>query len=135
MSEKSIVTRRTIVGSAGIGLAAAAAPALAKGNPEMASQELHNPSGEYPKPPYKKQSQPWPGLASKMDPRPDHGEQCYRGSGRLAGRKALITGGDSGMGRAGQPAELGSIHVQLAAADASFATGQVYGSAGGSGQP
>jgi short-subunit dehydrogenase len=37
---------------------------------------------------------------SKMDPRPDHGEQSYKGSGRLAGRKALITGGDSGMGRA-----------------------------------
>jgi len=39
------------------------------------------------------------------------------------------------LGRAGQPAELGSIYVQFAAADASFATGQVYGSAGGSGQP
>ena len=39
-------------------------------------------------------------MASKMDPRPDHGEKTYRGSGRLAGRKALITGGDSGMGRA-----------------------------------
>jgi NAD(P)-dependent dehydrogenase (short-subunit alcohol dehydrogenase family) len=40
-------------------------------------------------------------------------------------------GGQTPMGRAGQPAELGSICVQLAAADASFATGQVYGSAGG----
>jgi NAD(P)-dependent dehydrogenase (short-subunit alcohol dehydrogenase family) len=49
---------------------------------------------------FKRQSQPWPGLANRMDPRPDHGEQSYRGSGRLAGRKALITGGDSGMGRA-----------------------------------
>ncbi len=55
---------------------------------------------KYPKPPFKKQSQPWPGLASKMEPPPDHGETSYRGSGRLAGRKALITGGDSGMGRA-----------------------------------
>jgi hypothetical protein len=54
---------------------------------------------EYPRPPFPKQ-QPWPGLASKMTPRPDHGETSYRGSGRLAGRKALITGGDSGMGRA-----------------------------------
>jgi len=44
--------------------------------------------------------QPFPGLASQMDPRPDHGETSYKGSGRLAGRKALITGGDSGMGRA-----------------------------------
>jgi NAD(P)-dependent dehydrogenase (short-subunit alcohol dehydrogenase family) len=66
----------------------------------MAPADLINPTDKYPKPPYKKQSQPWPGLASKMDPRPDHGEKSYRGSGRLAGRKALITGGDSGMGRA-----------------------------------
>jgi NAD(P)-dependent dehydrogenase (short-subunit alcohol dehydrogenase family) len=50
--------------------------------------------------PIGKQTQPWPGLASKMDPPPDHGETSYRGSGRLLGRKALITGGDSGMGRA-----------------------------------
>src|SRR6202047_2533187 len=98
MSEKSTISRRTRVGSADI--AAAAAPSLAKGNPEMAAQELQNPVDKYPKSPYKKQSQPWPGLASKMDPRPDHGEESYRGSGRLAGRKALITGGDSGMGRA-----------------------------------
>ena len=61
---------------------------------------MQDPASKYPKPPYKKQSQPWPGLASKMDPRPDHGETSYRGSGRLAGRRALITGGDSGMGRA-----------------------------------
>jgi NAD(P)-dependent dehydrogenase (short-subunit alcohol dehydrogenase family) len=66
----------------------------------MAAQTLTDPTGKYPKPPYKKQSQPWPGLASKMDPRPDHGETSYKGSGRLTGRKALITGGDSGMGRA-----------------------------------
>ena len=66
----------------------------------MTIQEIENPTDKYPKPPYKKQSQPWPGLASKMDPRPDHGETSYKGSGRLAGRKALITGGDSGMGRA-----------------------------------
>src|SRR6195256_4793588 len=66
----------------------------------MKDLKLDNPSDKYPKPPYKKQSQPWPGLASKMDPRPDHGEESYRGFGRLAGRKALITGGDSGMGRA-----------------------------------
>jgi NAD(P)-dependent dehydrogenase (short-subunit alcohol dehydrogenase family) len=59
-----------------------------------------DPTEKYPRPPFKKQSQPWPGLASKMDPPPDHGEHTYRGSGRLAGRKALITGGDSGMGRA-----------------------------------
>ncbi|MDQ3546469.1 MAG: SDR family oxidoreductase [Verrucomicrobiota bacterium] len=62
--------------------------------------KLQDPTTKYPKPPFKEQKQPWPGLASKMKPRPDHGEQSYKGSGRLAGRKALITGGDSGMGRA-----------------------------------
>ncbi|MFY9958130.1 SDR family oxidoreductase [Bradyrhizobium sp.] len=66
----------------------------------MVDQKLFDPTGKFPKPPYKKQSQPWPGLASRMDPRPDHGETSYRGSGRLAGRNVLITGGDSGMGRA-----------------------------------
>ena len=59
-----------------------------------------NPVTKYPVPPFEGQSQPWPGLASKMNPVPDHGETSYKGSGRLAGRKALITGGDSGMGRA-----------------------------------
>src|SRR5690242_20986806 len=61
---------------------------------------LQNPIDKYPKPPFAKQSQPWPGLAKNMQPPPDHGETSYKGSGRLAGRKALITGGDSGMGRA-----------------------------------
>jgi NAD(P)-dependent dehydrogenase (short-subunit alcohol dehydrogenase family) len=65
-----------------------------------APPELKDPTTKYPKPPFNGQSQPWPGLAGKMDPRPDHGETSYRGSRRLAGRKALITGGDSGMGRA-----------------------------------
>jgi NAD(P)-dependent dehydrogenase (short-subunit alcohol dehydrogenase family) len=54
----------------------------------------------HPKPPFPRQSQDWPGLQSKMTPRPDCGEQSYRGTGRLLGRKALITGGDSGIGRA-----------------------------------
>jgi NAD(P)-dependent dehydrogenase (short-subunit alcohol dehydrogenase family) len=59
-----------------------------------------SPLTKYPKPPFPEQSQPWPGLAGKMTPKPDHGETTYKGSGRLLGRKALITGGDSGMGRA-----------------------------------
>ncbi len=66
----------------------------------MKPEKLQDPRSKYPNPPFKEQSQPWPGLASKMDPRPDHGEKSYKGSGRLAGRRALITGGDSGMGRA-----------------------------------
>ena len=66
----------------------------------MSKAETADPTTKYPGPPYPEQSQPWPGLVSKMTPLPDHGETSYRGSGRLAGRKALITGGDSGMGRA-----------------------------------
>jgi NAD(P)-dependent dehydrogenase (short-subunit alcohol dehydrogenase family) len=54
----------------------------------------------FPAPPFERQKQPFPGLACKMVPRPDHGETSYKGSDRLAGRKALITGGDSGIGRA-----------------------------------
>jgi NAD(P)-dependent dehydrogenase (short-subunit alcohol dehydrogenase family) len=61
---------------------------------------LSDPTTKYAQPPFKRQIQPWPGLASRMEPKPDHGETSYRGSGRLEGRKALITGGDSGMGRA-----------------------------------
>jgi NAD(P)-dependent dehydrogenase (short-subunit alcohol dehydrogenase family) len=61
---------------------------------------LEDPTTKYPKPPFQEQKQEWPGLASKMNPKPDHGEKSYKGSGRLKGRKALITGGDSGMGRA-----------------------------------
>lgn len=64
------------------------------------NRDLVDPTKKYSQPPFKEQSQPWPGLAKDMDPKPDHGEQSYRGSGRLQGRKALITGGDSGMGRA-----------------------------------
>lgn len=57
-------------------------------------------TADYPAPPFTEQPQPAPGLASKMVPQPDHGEKSYRGSDRLKGRKALITGGDSGIGRA-----------------------------------
>ncbi len=99
----SSISRRTVIGGVGAGLAAAsvAGTALAQGaSGDMAAQPLQDPTTKYPRPPYPGQSQPWPGLAGKMDPKPDHGETSYKGSGRLAGRKALITGGDSGMGRA-----------------------------------
>jgi NAD(P)-dependent dehydrogenase (short-subunit alcohol dehydrogenase family) len=68
--------------------------------PMHSSAPLEDPTSKYPKPPFPEQHQPWPGLASKMEPRPDHGETTYEGHGRLIGRRALITGGDSGMGRA-----------------------------------
>ncbi len=55
---------------------------------------------EYPKPPFPEQTQELPGSFKTMDPQPDHGEQSWRGAGRLEGMVALITGGDSGIGRA-----------------------------------
>jgi len=61
---------------------------------------MQDPTTQYPKPPFPKQPQSAPGLAMKMTPKPDHGEDSYRGSGRLEGRKAIVTGGDSGIGRA-----------------------------------
>lgn len=104
MKEENKMSRRKAIGGLGAGLAAAAVgPVLSVqgASDQTASQkEIEDPTGKFPKPPFKGQSQPWPGLASKMDPRPDHGEKSYKGSGRLKGRKALITGGDSGMGRA-----------------------------------
>jgi NAD(P)-dependent dehydrogenase (short-subunit alcohol dehydrogenase family) len=54
----------------------------------------------YPRPPFPKQHQPMPGATDDMKPAPDHGETSYKGSGRLKGKKAVITGGDSGIGRA-----------------------------------
>ena len=101
--EEHKIHRRTIINGIGLGLAAVAAtPVLAhteKTN-EPPPTGLEDPTAKYFKPPFEAQSQPWPGLVSKMNPRPDHGETSYKGSGRLLGRKALITGGDSGMGRA-----------------------------------
>ena len=57
-------------------------------------------SVDYPKPPFPAQKQPIPGSTDAMQPRPDHGEISYKGSGKLNGMKAVITGGDSGIGRA-----------------------------------
>ncbi|WP_312595821.1 SDR family oxidoreductase [Brevundimonas sp.] len=61
---------------------------------------LQDPRAQYPKPPFPRQPQPIPGEAREMDPKPDHGETSYQGAGKLKGRKALITGADSGIGRA-----------------------------------
>ena len=61
---------------------------------------IQDPVAQYPQPKIPKQSQSEPGLDAEMTPKADHGETTYKGSERLRGRKALITGGDSGIGRA-----------------------------------
>ncbi|WP_022971704.1 SDR family NAD(P)-dependent oxidoreductase, partial [Xanthomonas maliensis] len=58
------------------------------------------PVPSYPRPPFKPQQQGFPGKTDAMDPRPDHGEESYVGHGQLKGKRALITGGDSGIGAA-----------------------------------
>ena len=104
--EDKAFSRRDALAGLGAGLVSAALVGSASADTAKAApsaptaQPLTDPTKRYPRPPFKGQTQPWPGLASKMQPRPDHGETSYRGSGRLQGRKALITGGDSGMGRA-----------------------------------
>jgi NAD(P)-dependent dehydrogenase (short-subunit alcohol dehydrogenase family) len=104
MREQRGITRRKMIsrlGATGIAVLGGSTGFAAQERQErMTTQTLEDPKTKYPRPPFKEQSQPWPGLASKMDPRPDHGENSYKGSGRLEGRKALVTGGDSGIGRA-----------------------------------
>jgi len=97
-------SRRAVVGGLSAGLVVALG-AGARGQPTHsgttpAPPQARDPVAAYPHPPFPPQQQDAPGLASRMTPRPDHGETSYRGSARLAGRKALITGGDSGIGRA-----------------------------------
>lgn len=104
-NEENKLSRRAALSHLGVGIAAATIlPTLtARANPEntpFVPGELVDPTTKYPRPPFAVQKQPWPGLAGKMSPVPDHGEKSYKGSGRLAGRKALITGADSGIGRA-----------------------------------
>ncbi|HEV7929337.1 MAG TPA: SDR family oxidoreductase [Nitrosospira sp.] len=117
--DDAIASRRQFVGGVTAGLAAAltgpafaqqgavpaAAPAASVGSrresPRPAGQSVkQDPTTQYRRPPFPPQQQDPPGLAGRMDPRPDHGETSYRGSGKLVGRKALVTGGDSGIGRA-----------------------------------
>ncbi|MEU7258428.1 SDR family oxidoreductase [Streptomyces rimosus] len=66
----------------------------------MTGNDQRNPVDEHPKPEFPQQDQPHPGATDAMTPRPDHGETSYEGTGRLRDRRTLITGGDSGIGRA-----------------------------------
>ena len=105
MKEDKNITRRQAVTGLATALAAAAVSPVLAGTQNLSvkmddTKKISDPRGLHPKPPFRSQPQPWPGLQSKMDPVPDCGETSYKGSGRLMGRKALITGGDSGMGRA-----------------------------------
>ncbi|MDC7785309.1 SDR family oxidoreductase [Rhodoplanes sp. TEM] len=95
-------SRRAVVGGLAGGLLAAIdGPASAQsGGSGGAASSLENPQTAYPQPPFPRQQQEWPGLGRRMQPQPDTGEGSYRGSGRLQGRRALVTGGDSGIGRA-----------------------------------
>ena len=103
-NENKINRRQAVAGLGATLVTAAISPAFATAGavtkPADGPAKISDPTKLYPKPPFKSQPQPWPGLQSKMDPVPDCGETSYKGSGRLMGRKALITGGDSGMGRA-----------------------------------
>jgi NAD(P)-dependent dehydrogenase (short-subunit alcohol dehydrogenase family) len=103
MNTENRISRRTALGGLGVAVATLGSAHVFADEAERfgaGPAALENPVTRYPKPPFEAQFQPWPGLACKMNPRPDHGEKSYKGSGRLAGRRALITGGDSGMGRA-----------------------------------
>ncbi|WP_304622666.1 SDR family oxidoreductase [Pedobacter sp. Leaf170] len=107
MNNDNKISRRKVLGGLGLAMATVATtPFLGNAVPSTPNlsldrlDDLQDPTTKYPRPPFTHQNQPWPALASKMIPRPDHGETSYKGSGRLMGRKALITGGDSGMGRA-----------------------------------
>lgn len=66
----------------------------------MSASTIQDPVKKYPQPPYPEQEQEVPGTDAAMNPKADHGETSYKGSGKLTGRKAIITGGDSGIGRA-----------------------------------
>ena len=156
MNDENSLSRRDLVAGLG-GTLAAGSVALAQSGstPASTAQPLENATTKYPRPPYTSPFQPWPGLASKMVPPPDQslakqlGPRGIRVNGVAPGpiyTPLQISGGateekwrnfgkDYPLGRAGQPAELASIYVQLAAEDASYTTGNIYGAGGGKGQP
>ncbi|MGR3469502.1 MAG: SDR family oxidoreductase [Paracoccus sp. (in: a-proteobacteria)] len=100
MTEFEPTRRALLAGAAMAGAATATGTAFAQNSSDNGGEPLTRQAADFPRPPYPRQQQPWPGLAQKMEPRPDHGEETYQGNGRLRGMRALITGGDSGIGRA-----------------------------------
>ncbi|MFB7908321.1 SDR family oxidoreductase [Kitasatospora sp. NPDC056076] len=98
---------------------------------KSAQDAPQNPAQQYPRPPLPEQSQPHPGSGELMRPQPDHGETFYLGSGRLTGKVALITGGDSGIGRAvavafaREGADVAFCHLPEEQADADITTGLI----------
>lgn len=105
MSDQNF-SRRTVLGGVALGTAAAAMTSPAGAQTQTANaaeggeRKLSDPRTRYTNEPFPEQKQPWPALQSKMNPVPDCGEASYRGAGKLTGRRALVTGGDSGIGRA-----------------------------------
>ena len=97
MTELTPSRRDLMVGATVAGLAAAG-PALAQ--TPGAAAPMTDPQTKYTSEPFAEQRQKWPALQRDMKPVPDSGERSYKGSNRLTGRRALITGGDSGIGRA-----------------------------------
>ncbi|WP_237442147.1 MULTISPECIES: SDR family oxidoreductase [unclassified Saccharibacter] len=99
VGRRALLSGMTALGSlSALSSAQAAKKAVSTTSAEAAP--LQDPVHHYPSPPFHQPLQSWPGLQSSMTPRPDCGEKSYKGAGRLSGRKALITGGDSGIGRA-----------------------------------
>lgn len=91
-------SRRGVIG--GLAVAALAGAATAQGKKQPVGAPTAPRVKDYAKPPLPEQTQPWPGLQTRMNPKPDCGETSYKGSGRLTGKRILVTGGDSGIGRA-----------------------------------
>ena len=89
--------RDLLKGAAVVGAAAAAVPAFGQ---VSTPPPFADPQTKYTDKPFAEQRQKWPALQREMTPVPDCGERSYRGSGKLQGRRALVTGGDSGIGRA-----------------------------------
>ena len=91
MNKENQISRRKAISGLGLSLAAVAISPIMSAQGSITNSnadpgKLVDPTTKYPRPPFKGQIQTWPGLASQMDPKPDHGETSYKGSGRLKGR-------------------------------------------------